>query len=454
VHLALLACLLTAADGDTGTFVKAPGANVVAHQLGSVPRALVIWTVYAPLGAPRAGYQAAVGLSDGAQSYSIAASSAGGVAPSIATRRIAKKLLTVAALDGGIVTEGELTGATASSFTVTWSPDDATPAVIHYLLVAGARTVAKVVTFQMPDDAGTVAVGTGFRPDAVLFLASGLSTHTIPMSDVIAHLSFGAADSSGRQWVGAIEALDGSDPSVTGSFQGVGACVAVGDPPYVLGRVAAFDDGGFTVDFPVTDVGEGYVVALALAGLDAEAGSLRVGEPAHIATDAVLLQTTSDDPTAGAAWALGAVTAAAQHGLTLVDPPNVSPTAAEAADSAHAALPLFDSMGSAVLDAGTFTVAWSAPSDAGAPLFYLALAARDDAGPAFDSPAPPRRLYVGCGCTSAGPALPLVLLLLAIPKALGTSPPTLARGRPPRRHVRIAANPRNPCPGAVDRSLL
>ena len=101
VALVTVAWAATAAaqSYDLGSFTKTVGAaplnQTVPHQLGQVPKALLLWTDGKTGEAVSAGYQLAFGFSDGVTEFSVAGSSANAASPSNTTREVTNKLLSV-----------------------------------------------------------------------------------------------------------------------------------------------------------------------------------------------------------------------------------------------------------------------------------------------------------------------------------------------------------------------
>src|SRR5438046_3119897 len=94
---ALLACTLflaasaSGASFRVGTFTKstagAPVSQVITHNLGVTPKALILWTVGATNQSFRSSYYFSWGATDGSASYSMSSAAADGANPSNSTRR-------------------------------------------------------------------------------------------------------------------------------------------------------------------------------------------------------------------------------------------------------------------------------------------------------------------------------------------------------------------------------
>jgi hypothetical protein len=279
-----------------GSFAKigATGNQVVAHSLGTNPKALILWTAGKTNETLSGGFYYGIGVSDSTMSVSLAMSSRDAVTTSSSSRRIANKAITL--VQGGDVTvaEADLAGSNANNFTLNWTVNDAQPYVVHYIAIGGPQVAAKIVNWQTPTAPASKSVtGFGFQPEAVLhFYAGAAFVNAAPYTSGNAVLGMGAMDKTGAQW--AIQASDANAqaPMVASRAQRNNAAIYMYTDTGATGitKDAAFvgmTSGGFTVNFTTANANAAQVYSLALAGLRAGVGTFNKTTAAAPASQSV-----------------------------------------------------------------------------------------------------------------------------------------------------------------------
>ena len=121
-------------------------------------------------------------MSDGTTSYSTSASSADSVTTPSSSRRAAQKALTVVQYGQMLLADANLTSWDGTNFTLTWTTNNATAWVIHYMVISGVS--AKVVDWTAPASTGSKSVtGVGFQPHAVIHFGNSDTSFPSNISD-------------------------------------------------------------------------------------------------------------------------------------------------------------------------------------------------------------------------------------------------------------------------------
>jgi hypothetical protein len=389
-----------------GSFVKltTTGAQTVAHTLGDVPKALILWTTGKTNETESAGFLYGFGASDGTATYSVGISSQDNVATTATSRRMAQKAITL--VQGGeiLVAEADLTSRTASDFALNWTTNDAQPIVVHYLAIGGPQVTAKMAEWVAPTATGNKAItGIGFRPETVLhFYAGAAYTGPVGTSTFNGIFGLGAMDKNGGQWSTQVTAWDAVNPSQTTRGQQTNAAIfmyADGSSAAITKKASfvSMDADGFTVNFTTANSNAGLICSLALAGVKATVASFNKvtgSSPASqpVATvgfkpGAVLLssyqmaaQTASISETT-CSYGIGASDGIHQGSSAFVATNNVSPTAVDAIDKTSKVFlkvntpPLDAEADLTSLDANGFTLNWTTSDPAASQIGFWALAA-------------------------------------------------------------------------------
>lgn len=268
-----------------GTFAKTTGAATVAQAITGVgfsPKALILWTGGATATGSwqdsiHFGYgYAAVNAAKTITVGSIAFADQDAQDTSNTGMRVAAKALTIIEYDGStVLAECDLTSFDADGFTLSWTTNDATAYVIHYMALAGVDlTDAYVKSWTFATSTGNQAItGVGFQPDCVLHIGATLA-NALPQSGAGTQVFLGGM-TSGTQF--AIPLLD-RDAQATTSTR------TSGDPTltiagYTTAALADYyaayvslDADGFTVS-----VGNAAAANINILSLCLKGGSYNLG---------------------------------------------------------------------------------------------------------------------------------------------------------------------------------
>src|SRR5438132_8140601 len=207
----VLPCLLLAAAAQAssmrvGTFTKttaaAPVVQSVAHGLGEPPKLVILWTAGKTDELVSTSYAFSIGASDGATDRCTASYSSGVETNKTYCRRyFSASAIDIETRAGATAAQATVTGLSSTSFQLSWTINDSTPLLIHYVAIGGSEVSAKVLGWTMSGTLGPQAVtGAGFRPEAVLSVHGGRLNSPLPVTQGNASLGAGAADALGNQW--------------------------------------------------------------------------------------------------------------------------------------------------------------------------------------------------------------------------------------------------------------
>ena len=262
-----------------GSFTKsvgvAPATQVIAHGLGQTPKALILWTDGNTGSAVTAGYDFAIGFTDGTTSGSAASASRDAVATAATARRNANKVLTIVNGSQTLLAEATFSSWDGTNFTLSWNPNDANAYVIHYIAIGGSDVSAQVLNWQMPTATGNKKVtGFTFEPTATIHIHSGSgATAAPPSTTTTSAVGIGVMDFAGNQWSSATFSTS-SNPSDTQRLQLDNvAFVSGGTSITKQATFVSMNADGFTMNFSTANASAGQVFTLALAGVNVQAGS-------------------------------------------------------------------------------------------------------------------------------------------------------------------------------------
>lgn len=389
-----------------GNFTKstagAPATQVISHGLGSVPKAIILWTDGQTNETFSNGsYLLGFGMSDGTISRSVAAASRTAQDESNASTRMAAKALTLVQWSEVLVAEADLQSWDETSFTLRWTTNNATPYVINYLVIGGPDVSAKVVEWTMAGAAGNRSVtGVGFRPNAVLH-AHGTHAFTAALPANIAGAGFGlgAMDADGDQWSTAFFTVDNSAPTDTQRGQQTDAALYSFNNGLTVQKKASWvsmDADGFTVNFTTAAAGAARVVSLALKGVNVKPGSFLKTTDAAPATQTIagvgfrptaVLLTSAQDLTRAAPvnhsrFGIGASDGVSQGSSAITDQNAVATTSVRAVNKTSKAFIVADTNDSTIgaeanlstLNSDGFSLSWTTNNAVQTEILYLAVA--------------------------------------------------------------------------------
>ena len=154
----------------SGVNIKQVGGqtNVVPHGLGATPTALLLWSSGSTTGA---GFANSVwqsfGASDGTTSRAVGTMSLTGVTTTAASRRASAKAITF--IKYGQVPQAEADVSwDGTNFTLTWTMNNATAYVIHYMVMSVVSAKMVDWTTSLPGVTGDRGVGVGFQPNLII----------------------------------------------------------------------------------------------------------------------------------------------------------------------------------------------------------------------------------------------------------------------------------------------
>lgn len=393
-----------------GSFTKrtTTGTQVVAHGLGGLPKALILWTSGRTDETLSASYHFALGMSDGTTARSVAAASKGDGSPvnSDASRRIANKALSIVEWGQTVLAEADLQSWDGTNFTLSWTSNDGNAYVVHYLAISGNDVSAKVVGWTLNTTSGNQVVSTiGFKPDVVIHAHAGANFTSAPPTTMASSVfGLGVMDADGAQWANTHFTADNNVSANTQRYQRPDRALVVINAAASVVREATFvsmDANGYTVGLPNTGSAM-QVVSLALQGVQAKAGSLlKVTGAAPLTQSvngvlfrprAVLVSSVQDTaegaPAINSRFGLGVVDDTTQGSAAWTDTDAISPKV-DAIDKTSKAFVKIDNNSSTIaaeanltIDPAGFTLQWTTNDAVQTQLLYLMLA-------------PSRRLMVG-----------------------------------------------------------
>src|SRR5437764_2801958 len=330
-----------------GSFIKpgATGAQIVPHNLGVTPKAIIFWTSAGIAGNNAyGGLLFSFGITDGTTSRSTGLASQGVVNNRNAGRRAAAKPITAVLYGEVLQAEADFTSWDATNFTITWTNvTDTRGWIIHFVAIGGAGVQAQLVDWTAVAS-GTKAVGgLTFQPSVVLHFMN-YDTAAVPSSVPDSSFMLGAMDAGGNQWASAFYSTDGGRPTTTARAQRTDAALeetngTAGET--LRATFSSMDANGFTVNFGTNTTGLAYhVFSLAMTGINLHVGSFtRSGfgstacpapclepvtglgfQPAAVLF-ASYMTTASAVPVTEARWGLGA-TDNTNEGTSFVDDEN------------------------------------------------------------------------------------------------------------------------------------
>ncbi len=326
-----------------GSFTKSTGAGpltqAIAHGLGEVPKAIILWTDGKTNETGSGSYLFGFGMTDGTTSKSVATASQDSVSPMNASTRMASKALTIVQWSEVLVAEADLQSWTDTSFTLNWTTNNATAYVIHYVVVGGSDVSAKVLEWTTATATGNQAVtGVGFQPDAVIH-AHGTHAFTaaLPASIAGAGFGLGAMDADGDQWASTYLTVDNVGTSDTQRGQQTNGALYSFNNTLTVQKKASWvsmNADGFTVNFTnAASAAAARVLSLALKGINVKPGSFLKSTNAAPATQSiagvgfrpgVVLLTSAQDvtrggPVAESRFGLGASDGTTQGSIAIAD---------------------------------------------------------------------------------------------------------------------------------------
>lgn len=252
----------------TGT----PSATQTVSGLGFTPVAIIMWAQ----GRTATGWGAAAnqqqftGWSDGTTHRAMASASEDNSTTADAQRRLSTKVCCFIDVAGTVTKEATVAFA-SGQFTLTWTTNDATAYLIHYLVIGGSDVQAKVASFGAGSAAANESeTGVGFQPTAMFLMGGNSSDDT---SNTSSSWGIGAVDSAGHQWMHAERVRDNNVANTSWRYQRTDSCIATMGNASESQRASfvSFDADGFTLNWK--QVASQNFAYLCLKGLQSFAGA-------------------------------------------------------------------------------------------------------------------------------------------------------------------------------------
>ncbi len=405
IAIAFPALALAGSTFKVGSFAKStntsvPVSQAVAHGLGVTPKALILWTEGKTGESFGVSSLFGFGVTDGSTSKSASAGSEDAQNSSQEARRIANKALTIIDWNQVLVAEADWSSWDSTNFTLSWSTNNSTGYVIHFIAIGGTDISAKVVGWTMPTTTGNHSVsGVGFKPDIVIHVHAGSGFTNTPTSNHgSASFGLGVMDADGDQWATSFLAEDGSPTSDTQRGQQTDACIYAFDNGLTVTKEASWvsvDSSGFTVNFATANSSASQAFSLALKGLNAKPGSFAKSTGAATASQAVttvgfqpnlILLTSFQDaaqasPVAHSRFGIGASDGTTEGCSALQNADALATTSVDGIDKTSKVFVKVNNSTPAVdaeadmtsLDSGGFTLSWTTNDAVATEILYIAL---------------------------------------------------------------------------------
>lgn len=428
----LLGSTTTSGSCDTavfrvGSFTKSTstGTQTVAHQLGTTPKAVILWTNGKTNESFSGSFLFAYGVTDGTTSKSVSAASQDAVTTSAASTRIANKAITIVQWGQVTLAEADLSSWDATNLTLNWTTNNATGYVIHFIAIGGSGVSAKVVGWTMATATGNKAVtGVGFKPDVVIHaFADATFTNSPPASLADATVGWGVMDGSGNQWVDSVYSRSGVNPSDTQRGQQTNAAIFAFTNALAVTKKASFvsmDSDGFTMNFSTANSSASQVFSLALKGMNVKAGNFSKSTASAPASQSVtgvgfsprvvLLSSFQDvaqaNPEAQTRLGIGASDATTEGSSSFTDADGVTTTNAKGVDKTSKAFTKVNNNTQTInaqadltsMNGDGFSLSWTTNDAVATQMLYLALAPNVAPAESLDLGQLTGGLIGGCNC--------------------------------------------------------
>jgi hypothetical protein len=317
---------------------------------------------------------------------------------SSSSRRLASKTLNIRQYAQATLAEGDVTSWDATNFTLTWTTNDATAAIIHFIAIGGAGVSAKVLEWTTLATTGSQSVtGVGFQP-TVLFTAN-IDTNVSNSLPNHEFYGFGVGDAGGHQWIIGQYAIDGLGTSSTYRGQRTDAFVYVPNGagnPHLKASLVSMDADGFTASHLYAPGSTRQIITLALAGVNMMVGSFNKStgasgstqdvtgfgfQPSAVFLSSFLTTTMANDfGVAHARMAVGASDGTTQGVSAVTDTNGLNTSAVFSREETSAALIKIDNQTGTVDASATtsmlangFRMTWTTNDAVASEILYVAL---------------------------------------------------------------------------------
>ncbi len=264
---------------DQGNFTKSTAGAPVDQAItgvGFVPKALILWQTPQTSAGTTAHMMAGMGVSDGTTDHAVHMSAQDAATITNIDTRHAAKISTITNQIGTLLAEADLKSFDADGFTLTWTTNNGSAYIIHYLALGGDDlTNVDVNFFTVKSGTGSQSItGVGFKPDAMITLGNQIGSDP---PGTISNASMTVGMTSG-------EGLGGDQKTIGMWSKNAGLLLfgtttetrkgAAGGRVYTdgtasqagQGGVDTFDNDGFTLDWGLAPVANSRCGFLALKG--------------------------------------------------------------------------------------------------------------------------------------------------------------------------------------------
>ncbi len=387
----------------TGSFTKSTttGNQVIAHGLGTTPKAMIFWTTGRNNEAFGTSFHYSFGATDGTTSRCSSAASQNAAGTSNASRRISTTPITIVEWGETVIAEASFGSWNATNITLNWTTNNNQGYVIHFVAIGGTDVQAKVLGWTMPTATGNFSVtGTGFRPDVVIHSHVGSGyTGAIGSSATNAGIATGIMDTDGDLWSSEVFIVDGAGTSDTQRHQRTDACfTAIDNGLGVTKRatLASMNANGFTLNFSTANGNAANAFSLALKGLNSHTGSFNKTTAAAPASQTItgvgftptfvwfssFMDTAEGAPVDEARYGVGASDGTTEGSSTFQDTNNLNTTSVDSIDKTSKVFMKVDNNTPTInaeadftsFTATGFTINWTTNDNVATQILYFVLA--------------------------------------------------------------------------------
>jgi hypothetical protein len=386
-----------------GSFTKSTttGNQVIAHNLGTTPKAMIFWTTGRNNEAFGTSFHYSFGATDGTTSRCSSAASQDNQGTSAASRRISTTPITIVEWGENTIAEAAFVSWNTTNITLNWTTNNNQAYVIHFVAIGGTDVQAKVIGWTMPTATGNFSVtGTGFRPDIVIHSHVGSGyTGAVGSNATNAAIATGIMDTDGAVWSSEILIVDGAGTSDTQRNQRTDACfTAISNAPAETKQatLASMDSNGFTLNFSVANGNAANAFSLSLKGLNSHTGSFNKTTAAAPASQTItgvgftptfvwfssFMDTTEAAPVNEGRYGVGASDGTTEGSSTFQDTNNLNNTSVDSIDKTSKVFVKVDNNTQAInaeadltsFNSNGFTVNWTTNDNVATEIVYFVLA--------------------------------------------------------------------------------
>ena len=199
---------------------------------------------------------------------------------------------------GTVIWECDVSAWNKTTFTLNWTINDAEGFTFHYIILGGSEVSAKLTLLASGTSTGNVAVtGVGFKPNCNILFHAGLSSLSIPNTNVHVEFGLGYVGNLGTERASFIGAWNAQTTMDTGRYQ-LNKVAIKSNPNDVSGydlSHVSFDSDGYTVNVDDAPGASQPIIVLSLKGVWTSCGVFNKstgGAPASQAVTGIGFQPT------------------------------------------------------------------------------------------------------------------------------------------------------------------